>query len=94
MPHYDYFCTHCSYQEEIFQKMTDALLTNCPKCKQSTFKRKFGIGIGLQFQGSGFYATDYGHAAPPEKNQACSPEKEKAPSSGPNCGCGKTSCPS
>lgn len=84
MPHYDYVCTQCGYQEEVLQKMTDEPLSACPKCQQATFKRKFGGGIGLQFQGSGFYSTDYGDKPP-------SSAKEK-PSSGGGCGCGKTSC--
>lgn len=85
MPNYDYQCTQCGHQEEILQKMTDAPLTVCPQCKQSSFKRKFGTGIGLQFQGSGFYCTDY---------NSSSPEKTQTPTAKPDkgCGCGKSSC--
>jgi putative FmdB family regulatory protein len=85
MPNYDYECSQCSYKEEILQKMTEAPLTTCPQCKQTTFKRKFGGGIGLQFQGSGFYSTDYGSPSPSKEES-----KPSSPSKG--CGCGKTSC--
>ncbi len=84
MPNYDYICAHCGHKEEILQKMTESPLTVCPQCQQATFKRKFGGGIGLQFQGSGFYITDYG-------KQTTSSEKEKSSSAG-GCGCGKSSC--
>ncbi len=58
MPTYDYECTHCGHNFEVFQKMTDPVLTVCPKCK-SKVKRLIGSGSGIIFKGSGFYATDY-----------------------------------
>lgn len=86
MPNYDYFCSNCGHREEILQKMSDAPLTDCSQCSQPTFKRKVGMGIGLQFQGSGFYATDYNsHSSP-------SPEKKSDSTPSNGCGCGKTSC--
>jgi putative FmdB family regulatory protein len=86
MPNYDYVCAQCGHKEEILQKITDSPFTECPKCGQPTFKRKVGGGIGLQFQGSGFYSTDYG-----AKSSAS--EKEKTSLSSSNgCGCGKPSC--
>jgi putative FmdB family regulatory protein len=95
MPNYDYVCAHCGHKEEILQKMTDDHLIDCPQCKQPTFKRKFGAGIGLQFHGSGFYSTDYGNkSVSSEKEKPTpTPEKEKSSSSStPGCGCGKSSC--
>lgn len=88
MPNYDYQCSECGHKEEILQKMTEAPLTVCPECHQSSFKRKIGMGIGLQFQGSGFYSTDY--------NSPSSPKLEKsAESPAPKgCGCGKSACSS
>lgn len=86
MPNYDYQCTQCGHREEILQKITDQPLTACPQCQQSTFKRKFGMGIGLQFQGSGFYCTDY-------NSNKSSSLQEKTPEPAANgCGCGKSSC--
>lgn len=85
MPNYDYQCTQCGHREEILQKITEAPLTTCPQCQQSTFKRKFGMGIGLQFQGAGFYCNDY--------NSKSAPSEKPAESSTPKgCGCGKSSC--
>jgi putative FmdB family regulatory protein len=85
MPNYDYQCSHCGHQEEILQKITDAPLIACPQCQSPHFKRKFGVGIGLQFQGSGFYSTDYQSSAAPV-------EKAPAPSPANGCGCSKNSC--
>lgn len=85
MPHYDYVCSECGHQEEIFQKITDSPLTECPQCSQQTFKRGPGGGIGLQFHGSGFYITDYD--SKPKVS-----EKDSPPKPPKGCGCGKQSC--
>lgn len=82
MPHYDYRCDRCGHQEEVFQKITACPLESCPNCQQATFRRKTSGGIGLQFQGSGFYINDYDPQRSSEK---------PSPSSG-GCGCGKTAC--
>lgn len=57
MPTYDYECRKCGPFEH-FQKMTDAPLKKCPKCKGAV-RRKIGTGAGMLFKGSGFYITDY-----------------------------------
>ncbi|KPK97113.1 MAG: hypothetical protein AMJ95_10880, partial [Omnitrophica WOR_2 bacterium SM23_72] len=31
----------------------------CPKCQKWKVKRLIGMGAGIIFKGSGFYATDY-----------------------------------
>jgi len=57
MPTYDYECAKCGVFE-VFQKMTDKVFKQCPKCKGKV-KRLIGSGSGIIFKGSGFYATDY-----------------------------------
>ena len=47
MPTYDYRCGHCGHAAEVFQKMTDAKLTRCPKCKRAAFNREIGRGIAV-----------------------------------------------
>lgn len=59
MPNYDYICTACSHELEVFQSMKDAPLKKCPKCRKMKLSRKIGGGAGLIFKGSGFYETDY-----------------------------------
>jgi putative FmdB family regulatory protein len=58
MPTYEYVCKKCRHEFEKFQRMTDAPLKRCPKCK-GAIVRKIGGGAGLIFKGSGFYITDY-----------------------------------
>ncbi|HMC28822.1 MAG TPA: FmdB family zinc ribbon protein [Verrucomicrobiae bacterium] len=66
MPTYEYLCTKCEHEFEIFQPITDKSLITCPKelCAQKRWgkgkvKKKIGAGAGLIFKGSGFYITDY-----------------------------------
>src|SRR6476660_9825543 len=59
MPTYDYECDACHHKFEIFQNMSDELLTKCPKCKKKKLRRLFGGGAAILFKGSGFYETDY-----------------------------------
>ncbi|MFA6929897.1 MAG: FmdB family zinc ribbon protein [Lentisphaeria bacterium] len=58
MPTYEYKCNACGNHFDVFQKMTDARLTECPKCHGSV-QRLIGAGAGIIFKGSGFYCTDY-----------------------------------
>jgi len=60
MPNYDYKCDLCDETFEIFQKMSDDKLTDCPQAQcKGTIKRLLGGGAGIIFKGSGFYQTDY-----------------------------------
>ena len=74
MPTYEYECKHCSYKFEIFQKITDKPLDDCPKCKNKV-RRLIGSGSGIIFKGTGFYATDYRKKTPPKadnkQDKAC-----------------------
>jgi putative FmdB family regulatory protein len=58
MPTYQYKCSKCGYEFEEFQKMTDAPVESCPKCKGKT-RRIITGGAGFLFKGSGFYITDH-----------------------------------
>lgn len=77
MPTYDYECAKCGVFE-VFQKMTDKVFKQCPKCKGKV-KRLIGSGSGIIFKGSGFYATDYKKSAGAESSSpapACPKIKE------------------
>ena len=67
MPTYEYECTHCGYNFEAFQKITDKYLNACPKCDKKV-RRLISGGAGIIFKGSGFYATDYRNKPKPEGN--------------------------
>ena len=83
MPHYDYICSACNQQTEVFQKITDQPLKECSNCQKPALQRKPGGGIGLIFQGSGFYITDY--------DSGRQEQKSESKSSSDCCPCGKNS---
>lgn len=58
MPTYHYRCKQCQFEFEEFQKITDAALETCPRCK-GPVERLISGGAGLLFKGDGFYITDY-----------------------------------
>jgi len=57
MPTYEYKCSN-GHTFEAFQRITEAPLTSCPKCKAAV-RRVINGGMGVIFKGSGFYTTDY-----------------------------------
>lgn len=86
MPTYEYECSNCGYKFDILQKMSDALLVNCPKCHQKKLKRLISAGAGIIFKGSGFYATDY------RKKPKDSPKKQLTDNICPKSKQGCTGC--
>lgn len=60
MPVYEYKCKKCKKEFEITQRITEDALTECPEegCDGEIY-RKISKNIGLVFNGSGFYLTDY-----------------------------------
>jgi putative FmdB family regulatory protein len=65
MPIYEYLCAACGFQKEYLQKMSDAPLTDCPECGKPSLG-KMVSAAGFQLKGSGWYATDFKHAAKPK----------------------------
>ena len=66
MPMYLYKCRTCGKEFNYEQKITDDSFTKCPKevctaeCKgEGDVYRKISKNVGLVFNGSGFYLTDY-----------------------------------
>jgi putative FmdB family regulatory protein len=57
MPTYEYECKSCGHTFDVFQRMSDPPLTNCPQCGQA-LRRLINGGSGVIFKGSGFYVTD------------------------------------
>ncbi len=77
MPTYDYKCNNCNYTFELFQKMTDEPIKECPKCKGKV-TRLIGAGSGPIFKGSGFYQTDYKNNGKSNKDSAKKDSKTEA----------------
>jgi putative FmdB family regulatory protein len=71
MPTYEYECKSCGYSFDVFQRMSDKPITDCPQCGKEV-RRLINGGSGVIFKGSGFYVTD--------KNVTNKKGGEKAPS--------------
>ena len=64
MPTYEYECTKCGHQFDVFQSITAKPLRRmtapCEGCgKKTEIKRLISGGAAVLFKGSGFYETDY-----------------------------------
>ena len=92
MPIYAYRCEACGFAKDVLQKISDAQLTECPSCGNSTFKKQL-TAAGFQLKGTGWYATDFrGSGSAPatgattpsttETSSAPAPTPTPAPSTG------------
>jgi putative FmdB family regulatory protein len=79
MPIYAYKCAECGFEQDVMQKMSDALLTECPSCGKSTFTKQLSAA-GFHLKGSGYYATDF-------KNSG------SKPADAASSACGTGACP-
>ena len=76
MPTYDYECSK-GHRFEVFQKMTDEPVAECPKCGAPATRQISG-GAGFLFKGEGFYITDYRSEDYKQKASAEGKGSEKA----------------
>ena len=58
MPIYEYRCGKCGHQLEAIQKMSDAELTDCPKCHEPALGRMVSAP-SFRLKGGGWYETDF-----------------------------------
>ena len=58
MPIYEYRCEACNHIEEALQKMSDAVLVDCPACNKPTLKKQISAA-GFRLKGGGWYETDF-----------------------------------
>lgn len=56
MPTYEYACMSCGTHVEVYQRFSEAPLTDCGVCGGQL--RKVFHPAGILFKGSGFYKTD------------------------------------
>ena len=64
MPIYAYRCDECGFAKDVLQKISDPVLTVCPSCGKSSFKKQI-TAAGFQLKGTGWYVTDFrGGSAP------------------------------
>jgi len=73
MPIYAYRCEECGFAKDVLQKLSDPVLTECPQCGKSTFKKQL-TAAGFQLKGSGWYVTDFrGGDKPPTTATSATP---------------------
>lgn len=58
MPIYAYRCEECGFAKDVLQKISDPVLTVCPSCGKSSFKKQV-TAAGFQLKGTGWYVTDF-----------------------------------
>jgi putative FmdB family regulatory protein len=58
MPIYEYQCEACNNQFEVLQKISDALLVECPQCKKGSLRKKVSAAA-FRLKGGGWYETDF-----------------------------------
>ncbi|OGB27850.1 MAG: FmdB family transcriptional regulator [Burkholderiales bacterium RIFCSPLOWO2_02_FULL_57_36] len=86
MPIYAYRCDTCGFAKDVLQKVSDAVLTDCPSCSKATFKKQL-TAAGFQLKGTGWYATDFKNgagktASPAPASTSEKPVTETAPAAG------------
>ena len=75
MPVYTYRCENCGIQFDATQKFSDNPLTQCPECGKKSLHKVY-TPVGIDFKGSGFYATD--HRSPSGMNYSSKNEEKPA----------------
>lgn len=82
MPTYEYHCSACSEDLEVFQSMKDAPLDTCPSCgKSGEIQRRISGGAGIIFKGTGFYETDYKKSSASKNSGESSTKQDNSSSS-------------
>lgn len=83
MPIYEFECTKCGNQTEIWQKFSDKPITKCERCNGKV--KKLISQNTFHLKGSGWYVTDYAsktNKSPDssEKSTTDTPPKKEATS--------------
>lgn len=61
MPTYEFRCTACKHQFEVFQSMSAPDPEACEQCGAAQLEKVL-FPVAVHYKGSGFYNTDYGSA--------------------------------
>jgi len=76
MPIYEYECSKCGHQTEIWQKITDPPITRCEMCKGKM--RKLISQSSFHLKGTGWYVTDYASKGRKEKSAPAAKTESKS----------------
>jgi len=81
MPIYAYRCDECGFAKDVLQKISDPVLTVCPSCGKSSFKKQV-TAAGFQLKGTGWYVTDFRGGNAPATGTAPSTDSGASSSAG------------
>lgn len=82
MPIYEYQCKICHHHFDVMQKISEAPVTQCPKCSEHSVI-KLVSAAGFQLKGTGWYATDFKNKpAPGSSKSETSPSSTASSDSG------------
>ena len=81
MPLYEYQCESCGHSLEALQRLSDALLVDCPACGKPALKKQISAA-GFRLKGGGWYETDFKSGN--KKNIAGDSGGPAAPAAGSN----------
>lgn len=76
MPTYDYKCSKCGFEFEVFHKITEDPKIKCPKCNEKA-NRIMSFNNNIIFKGEGFYVNDYKKSAEKPKTDVIDKTKNK-----------------
>jgi len=76
VPIYEYECNKCGHRFEVIQKVSDAPLKKCEKCKGKA--ERLVSSPAIQFKGTGWYVTDYAKKSRPESAKSGDSESPKS----------------
>jgi putative FmdB family regulatory protein len=79
MPIYEYRCQACEHLLEAFQKLTEAPLRTCPKCKRKRLERLLSASA-FHLKGGGWYKDGYGSSKPAASTPSTPSGKDSTPS--------------
>jgi putative FmdB family regulatory protein len=78
MPIYRYVCEKCGSHLEVMQKVSDAPLKRCKKCRGKL--NKVVSRTSFTLKGSGWYATDYSSKSTKSKSEGTADTKKESTS--------------
>lgn len=86
MPIYEYVCEKCGSHLEVMQKVSDAPLKRCQKCRGKL--EKVISRTSFQLKGSGWYMSDYSRKSNVATADKAEKKSESASSTDATCGAG------
>lgn len=76
MPIYGYACRSCEHTFDALQKMSDAVLVDCPECGEARLRKQLSAPK-FRLKGKGWYETDF--KTGDKKNLAGEPGSKEKP---------------